>query len=144
MKLYVDTSALVKYYYPETDSEAVERAILRADSILVCELVIVEFASALMKKVRTKELREDEKALIWESFTNDLRAEPVEMVTLSEADYFGAAQLIHDHGAVNSLRTLDALQITAAMRVGDARFLCADLRLVEMARMLGLGIEPLD
>lgn len=43
--LYVDTSALVKFYYPEADSKKIEGLILKAPRIIVSNLSIVEMAS---------------------------------------------------------------------------------------------------
>ena len=52
--LFVDTSALVKYYYHEDDSERVEELLLGAERIYVFSLTIVEMASAFWKKARMK------------------------------------------------------------------------------------------
>jgi len=57
--LFVDTSSLVKFYYPEKDSDRIEKIILSSEQIYLSGLSIVEIASALMKKVRIKELKKD-------------------------------------------------------------------------------------
>ena len=51
--LYVDTSALVKFYYPEQGSDGVEEALLGADRVYISQLTIVEMASVLMQKIMT-------------------------------------------------------------------------------------------
>ncbi|BCB95104.1 hypothetical protein JZK55_00260 [Dissulfurispira thermophila] len=51
--LFVDTSSLVKFYYPEPDSDRIETLLLGAEHIYITNLTIVEIASALARKVRT-------------------------------------------------------------------------------------------
>lgn len=143
MRLFVDTSALVKFYYPESDSEEIEATLLSAESIYVCDLAIVEFASALMRKVRMREISEQDKSLIWESFNADLESSGVEVVDLSGEDFIRAADLILQHARHHSLRTLDALQAAAALNLdGVAYFLTADQSLVKVAPELGLELAP--
>ncbi len=143
MGLFVDTSALVKYYYPERDSRKVERAILEADRVYVSELSLVEFASALVKKVRMGDLGGHERSLAWDAFLVDLGSESVAVISLSEDDYRRASQLIIDHAERRNLRTLDSLQLVAAMKVPAAGFMAADRELTKMAKSLGLRVEGL-
>lgn len=138
MKLFVDTSALVKFYYPEDDSEAIESLLLNSEKIFICELASVELASALARKVRMKELSKKEKKLIWQAYNNDLLSTDVELIRLEETDYFKAAELIMNYGESESLRTLDALHLAAALRVSDALFLTADKTFQNVASKLGV------
>lgn len=43
--LFVDTSSLFKFYYPEPDSEAVEERLLMSNRVVVAEITRVEFVS---------------------------------------------------------------------------------------------------
>lgn len=140
MSLFVDTSALVKYYYPEEDSLKVEQAILGADRIYISELSTVEFASALMKKVRDRSLRDEDKSAIWDTFVSDLHAENMELVGLSEDEYLTASELILEYGKERNLRTLDSLQLAAALKAPTPNFLAADRHLMEAAELLGLQL----
>lgn len=139
MNLFVDTSALVKYYYPEVDSQEVERFILEAEHLYLCELSLVEFASALMKKVRMNELQDHEQQLIWEAFLSDIQAESIELVELSQDDFRAASSLILQHGKDRNLRTLDSLQLAAALKVSDGQFLSSDKELLSAAKDIGLS-----
>lgn len=138
MKLFADTSALVKYYYPEPDSDVVEAVLLKAACVYVCELAVVELASALMRKIRMREMSRKDKTMIWETFAGDLKSESIEIVNLSADDYFKAASLVFEHGGRHSLRTLDALQIAAAIKIPGARFLTADQSLSKISAKIGL------
>ncbi|NCO66215.1 MAG: hypothetical protein COW32_00645 [Candidatus Aquicultor secundus] len=138
MDIFIDTSSLVKYYYPETDSNDVERVILAAKRLYLCELSLVEFASALMKKVRMNELQEQEQQLIWEAFLSDTQAENVELLDLAQDDFRIASDLILRYGKTRNLRTLDSLQLAAALKVPDADFLSSDKELLVVAEEVGL------
>lgn len=139
MNLFVDTSALVKYYYPEVDSQEVERILLEAERIYLCELSLVEFASALMRKIRMSDLQEQDRQLIWEAFLSDIQAESIELIDLSQEDFRTASDLILKHGKDHSLRTLDSLQLTAALKVEGSGFLSADKELLVVAKDIGLS-----
>jgi len=139
LNLFVDTSALVKYYYPEVDSREVERVILEAERLYLCELSLVEFASALMKKIRMNELQDHEQQLIWEAFLSDIQAESIELIELSQDDFRTASNLILQHGKDRNLRTLDSLQLAAALKLVNGRFLSSDKELLSVAKDLGLS-----
>jgi len=114
-----------------------------AERIYICELALVEFASALRRKVRLRELREKDRSLIWESFTGDLESSNVELVDVSGEDFVSAADMIFKHGRRHSLRTLDALQAATALNLeGFAYFLTADQTLAKIAPKLGLELAP--
>jgi len=140
LKLFVDTSSLIKYYYPEEGALQVEKMILKAKVVYICELSIVEFASALMKKSRMKELSKTDSSLIWQNFNDDLGAQNVELVNLYEDDYFKASDLIMKYGIVNNLRAIDSLQLAAALKVADADFMTSDSTLAKIAKKAGLRL----
>ncbi len=144
MNLFVDTSALVKYYYPEVDSQEVERVMLGAERLYLCELSLVEFASALMKKIRMNELQNHEQQLIWEAFLSDIQAENVELIDLSQDDFRAAADLILKYGKGRNLRTLDSLQLAAALKLTNGRFLSSDKELLSVAKDIGLSPVSLN
>ena len=51
MKLYLDTSALVKYFHNETGTDAMIQLLNDSDNIVYAsELVRIEFLSALMRR----------------------------------------------------------------------------------------------
>ena len=139
-EVFVDTSSLVKFYYPEKDSDKIEEHILGARKIFFSSLSVVEMSSALMKKVRTKELRKAEEMLIWKTFLDDIGTEQMEMIVPGERDYYKAADLIREFGSRHGIRTLDALQLAVAMGTGSTLFLCADKILSGVAEVLGIRV----
>ena len=125
----MDSSALLKRYIDEPDSEAAE-ALLRSDpSLLTARHTIVEVRRNLARL-----LDETDAAAARSAFTQDLRV--FSIVELDEVTCETAAAIAEMTG----VRTLDALHLAAAQRVGGSAvpFLTFDLRQAQAARTLGL------
>jgi predicted nucleic acid-binding protein len=114
MTAFLDTSVLVKLFYPEADSEVYIKILARVPAIAISELSLIEFSSAIWKKVRSGRLHsEDAKQVIfrfrsWQ--TNCL------VISLNEAMVNRAHNMLEKYGS-SGLRTLDALQLAAALSV---------------------------
>lgn len=52
----LDTSALVKHYHQEEGTDVVERLFKASDRLIISDLSIIEFYSAIGLKVRTREI----------------------------------------------------------------------------------------
>jgi uncharacterized protein len=131
VSLYVDSSALLKRYVDEADSDAAE-ALLRSDpSLLTARHTIVEVRRNLARL-----LVDNDAAAARSAFTQDLRV--FSIVELDELTCDTAAGIAEMTG----VRTLDALHLAAAQRVGGAAvpFLTFDLRQAQAARSLGLTV----
>ena len=139
--VFADTSALVKYYYPEEGSDKVEACLLKAERVYLSQIALTEFASALMKKVRTRSLDMKKQVLIWNTFVDDLGTGEMELLPLDERHYHKATDIIRNYGQKKDTRTLDSLQIAAALDVHDAKFLCADKSLSSLASGMGFKVE---
>jgi predicted nucleic acid-binding protein len=139
-EVFVDTSSLVKFYYPEKDSDKIEEYILGAKKVFFSSLSVVEMSSALMKKVRSKELRKSEEMLIWKTFLDDIGTEQMEMIVPNEKNYYRAADLIREFGSRHGIRTLDALQLAVALGTGNTLFLCSDRVLSAVAEVVGMRV----
>jgi predicted nucleic acid-binding protein len=131
VSLYVDSSALLKRYIDEPDSEAAE-ALLRSDpSLLTARHTIVEVRRNLARL-----LVDSDAAAARSAFTEDLRV--FSIVELDELTCDTAAGIAEMTG----VRTLDALHLAAAQRVGGPAvpLLTFDLRQAQAARSLGLTV----
>jgi predicted nucleic acid-binding protein len=130
MSLYVDSSALLKRYVDEPDSDTTE-ALLRSDQLLLTgRHTIVDVRRNLARL-----LDEPDAAAARSAFNDDLRA--FSIVELDEVTCDSAAAIAELTGA----RTLDALHLAAAQRVGSAvPFLTFDVRQAQAARSLGLTV----
>lgn len=140
---FVDTSSLVRFYYPEQDSDKIEKLLLRADYIYISSLTVVEMASALSKKVRTEDLEKEQEAIIWNTFLDDLQTGQIELITLDDRHYFKASDLIRDFGVNYGIKTLDSLQLSVAHGFPNSKFLCSDKTLSHVASKMGIKLAPL-
>lgn len=131
MTLYVDTSALLKRYIDESDSEYFGRLIASDSAWVTCRVTWVESWRDLGRLLEG-ESRTRARAAFAEDW---LRFGVVEV------DDF----LCRDAGRVadeTSARSLDALHLAAARRLGagGVSFLTADLRQAQAARVLGFTV----
>ncbi|NCU31928.1 MAG: PIN domain-containing protein [Candidatus Moranbacteria bacterium] len=116
MKIFLDTSSLVKLYHSETgtielDQIFAENAI---HEIFLAEITKIEFASAIWKKVRTKDLTPDEAADLMSSFENDY--EKFSFIAMSSKLVVLARDLVAKYG-LKGLRTLDSIQLASVLNV---------------------------
>ena len=131
MSLYVDSSALLKRYVDESNSEVAD-SLLRSDpSLLTARHTIVEVRCNLARLLDGRAL-----ATARAAFAKDV--EVLSIVELDEVTCEGAATVAE----VAGVRTLDALRLAAAQRVGGPAvpFLTFDVRQAQTARALGLTV----
>lgn len=131
MSLYVDSSALLKRYVDEPDSDVAESLLLSDPSLLTARHTIVEVRRNLARLLDGRSL-----AAAREAFADDLRA--VSIVELDAVTCEAAAAI----GEVTGVRSLDALHLAAARRIGGPAvpFLTFDVRQAQAARALGLTV----
>ena len=131
MSLYVDSSALLKRYVDEPDSDAAD-ALLRSDqSLLTARHTIVEVRRNLARMLADRAL-----AAARAQFANDLKL--ISIVELNEVTCERAASVAE----VTGVRTLDALHLAAVQRAGGPAvpLLTFDVRQAQAARALGLTV----
>lgn len=131
MTTYVDSSALLKLYIDEADSEDALR-ILRSDQVLVTAwLTLVELRRNLARLLDGVAL-----ARAREHCERDLDA--MALISLDERAWRRAADIAELLG----VRSLDALHLAAAqiLQIPDLVFCTFDLRQANAARQLGLHV----
>lgn len=131
MSLYVDSSALLKRYADEPDSETAESLLASDPSLVTARHTIVEVRRNLARLFEAREA-----AAARSAFMQDVGA--LSIVELDEVTCEMAAAIAE----LTAVRTLDALHLAAARRVGGAAvpFLTFDLRQAQAARGLGLTV----
>lgn len=128
--LYVDTSALLKRVFVEDESAQV-LTILRersaaGDLVASSELAWVEVARAIS---RAGVFSVDE---VLRAACSGIARQPLTAVVMQRARTVGPA----------SLRTLDAIHLSAAISLGAVEMLTYDRRLAEAAESLGVKTIP--
>lgn len=131
MTLYVDSSALLKRYVEEHDSDVADAFLRNEPNPLTARHTIVEVRRNLARLLTGRGL-----AAARSAFAGDLEA--LSIVELDEVTCEGAAVVAE----VTGVRTLDALHLSAAQRVGGPAvpLLTFDVRQAQAARALGLTV----
>jgi len=116
VKLFLDTSSLIKLYYKEEGTERLDHIFAKysVKEIFLSEISITEFFPAIYKKVRTKDLSLQNADDILNSFVADkdkFTFIPVdtEIIMLSQ-------KLLEKYG-LRGLRALDAIQFASVNSV---------------------------
>ena len=127
MKLFLDTSILVKLYHNEIGTNEIEQFFANNDvtAIYLSEISKIEFSSTVWKKVRLKEISIDEAKITLALFETDFQK-----YTFIGSDGIiikQVSRLISKYGT-EGLRTLDSIQLATAISLAGYinLFLTAD------------------
>jgi len=131
VSLYVDSSALLKRYVDEPDSEAANRLLQSDPTLVTSRHTVVEVRRNLARLLTGRDA-----AAARSRFALDLEA--LALIELDAQTCDMAASIAESTG----VRTLDALHLAAAQRVGGPAvpFLTFDLRRAQAARSLGFTV----
>lgn len=151
MVYYFDSSTAVKRYAPEKGSGWVKTIVEPAaeNVIYLGQIGVVEIAAALSKKVRTKELTQENYEAALQLFLADVQNEEYLTASLSDA----VVQLAVDLTKRHPLRGYDAVHLATAVSLNVAllaaefphlAFVTGDRILREAAQSEGLIVENPD
>ena len=138
LSVYFDASALVPLFVLDPFSVRANQ-VFRGRAVLpvVSDFAAVEFASSLGRRVRMRQLTEDQARSAFANF--DSWTAITERIETLPVDIRDAESILR---RLNStLRTPDALNIAIARRVG-AQLATFDARMAEKARALGVTLVP--
>jgi predicted nucleic acid-binding protein len=138
MRLFLDSSALVKRYVREPGTDTVVARCKEADEIVVSVLAVPELAAAFNRMRREGKMSPQE----YDATMRELAADMTEVAVteLSPLIVDGAIACLER----TPLRTLDALQVASGMAAVPDIFLSADQRQCAAARQFGLSVEALS
>jgi predicted nucleic acid-binding protein len=144
-KYFFDTSALAKVYRREIGSDFVDRVLSEPGSQhIISRLTIVEMESVFALKVRTGEIDEQSVFVARRRLEADMGRRRLLLAAVNDEHFRAARQLLFKHGAVESLRTLDALQLSVALGLKRAGlvtvFIAADRKLCRVAMLEGFAV----
>lgn len=133
MKIFLDTSSLIKLYFFEDGTIALENFISdnKIDFILLSKISLLEFESTLLKKVRTQELIESEVKTALEAFEIDKNK--FIFIPISNNILRNAQHLISKYG-LDGLRTLDSIQLSCCLEIRSEtdKYFTADKLLINI------------
>ena len=139
MKVYFDSSALVKIYVSEAYSERARREAQAVPQLPLTWLHTLEVGNALRVLTGRKLLTADEARGLLEQFEDDRQAQRLADAALDWPKVFHeSVQLSRRHAARLLSRSLDILHVAAAVELGCKRFVSADERQLALAEAIGL------
>ncbi len=145
MILFLDTSALVKFFHEEEGTELVSELVnSQENDIWLFDLVRLEFLSALYRRFRNNEIDEKMLNVAIEGFEEELLNFKIEQ--LSQTIMQEAEDLLKKYGREYGLRTLDAMHIGCFSLISenDWFFVSSDENLCKIAEVCGFKtINPI-
>jgi predicted nucleic acid-binding protein len=143
VKVFIDTSALIKLYFSEADTPELDKLFSEntITEIFVSELTKTEFFSAIYKKLRTGELQPQNAKDILDAFVGD--EHKYQFILLDSSVINTSQYLIRKYG-ISGLRSLDAIQLASACSVIDQLGLAisSDKLLNQFLLAEGIRISP--
>jgi uncharacterized protein len=139
--IYLDTSIVAPLYWTEGLSDTVEELVLSETELGLNQLVEVELISALSRRVRMREISQDDATAIVERFQIDIDSGFYTRITLETIHYHLAREWISRF--TTPLRTLDALHLAVASQ-NNVRLLTADAGLAASAQFLEVDVLLLE
>ena len=141
--IYLDTSALAKWYLNEARSDDFAAFVVGEPRPIVSRLTAVEIRSLLERRRRSHQITTAIVRKVVATFERDVRDGHLEMHALEDAHVILAGELLH-RLAQHPLRTLDALHLGVASSLELGRIATADRVLAAAAASLGLEVERFD
>ena len=139
--LYCDTSALLKLYLPEPGSDEFNEVVEGRDDVLVSDLAVTEFISALARRLRQGSLAREAARRLQHAILGRLDEGVYRRVELTRDVHRRAEQFLLSLPET-PLRAGDALHLALATSARAASLASFDARLAAAARAVGLAIYP--
>lgn len=138
MILYCDTSALVKLYIVEADSDRVKKRLAEAEAVAVCRIAWAEAHAAFSRRAREVP---DDTAVIDQA--KDALAADWQRFVIMEIDQ-SLVERAGSYADTFALRGYDSVQLAAASELArisqsPTLFACFDARLNKAAKILGMS-----
>ena len=139
--MYLDTSAWVKLFVPEAESEELDGALRGRGDLVVSDLTITETVSALTRRSRAGSLSAGLAQRLYNSILEQVETGVYLRAELSSKTHREAERLLLSMQSV-PLRAGDALHLALALAAGARTMVTFDKRLAEAARRVGLASFP--
>jgi uncharacterized protein len=139
--LYIDSSALVKLYVPENESDSVDEFLQGRNDLMISELVITEVISAVARRKREGLLTAVKANKIRDALVLDADSGSFRRMDLDPSIHRAAERLLLS--TATPLRTLDALHLALAFGGAATQILTFDVRMRDAAIQAGLdAVDP--
>ena len=114
MKIFLETSALIKLYHQESGTQEIESLFnnFKITAIYLSELAKIEFTYTIWKKVRTKEISENTVKITITLFETDI--DKFSFISIDSMILEQSRSLFSDCG-VHGLITISTIQLSTAI-----------------------------
>jgi hypothetical protein len=137
--VYIDTSALIKRYITEANSDEFDAFFMARTPLAISRLNLVEMRCALARRRRNGEITELLEEQAMDEVRVDIQDGVLAVHPVSDDQVVHALHLI-DQVAPLPLRTLDALHLSTALHIDAREFATADRNQAEAAKALGMAV----
>jgi predicted nucleic acid-binding protein len=138
---YVDSSALVPVYVPESFSAAARDAVQDARQVPYTALHRLEVPNAFELMVARKLITADERRSVLRQLQDDIDAQRLMPLALDlERLFADAGELSRKYSARFFARSLDLLHVASAHLADCRKFVSADDRQLRVAKAIGLTV----
>ena len=141
--VYIDTSALAKWYLNENRSDDFETWIIDQEDACISTLTATELRCLLARRRRNGELTSALEREIFSNFELDIQHNHLRLYPVIDQHVKGAINLMEALADV-SLRTLDAIHLNIATDLAVVQLATADRVMMQAALRMGLQVERFD
>jgi len=136
-EVYVDTSALAKWYVHEAFSQEFEQFINAVGQGVIARLAVVEFRCLLARRRRGGTISGTAERAAFRDFEGDVKDGYWRIEPVHDAHLVGALGLLEDLASA-PLRTLDAIHLAVARATKAKLLATADRTMAEAAAALNI------
>jgi predicted nucleic acid-binding protein len=142
---YWDSSAVVKLYVQELDSEEFRELALKASRVVTGSLTRHEVRTVFRRREAEGILRSGESASLYDELTADIAATDVVIqpeTPDTEREFGAVLEVCLSQAPPTFIRTNDALHLASAKVAGEREFITADMRQRAAAMLMGFTVLP--
>ena len=142
---YWDSSALVKLYVQELDSEEFRELALNASRVATGSLTRHEVRTVFRRREEEGVLRSGESASLYDELSADIAATDVVIqpeTPDTEREFGAVLEVCFSQTLPTFIRTNDALHLASAKVAGEREFITADMRQRAAAMLMGFTVLP--
>lgn len=143
MFIYLDTSALAKWYLNEAGSEIFSEWVQQQDDVHISRLTAVEFRCLLARRRRAGELKAEMEGHVYATFLDDVEQGHLRLHALRDEQAAKALTLLERLTTI-PLRSLDAMHLSIAQDIGAKGLATADQTMIKAGERLGLTVHRFD
>lgn len=138
--LYADTSALLKRYLAERASDDVDRLLLSSGPFYISRLTVTEMRCALARRRRAGHIGTGVETAAIAELRSDILDGALRVAPMADEHFVEAYAVIESVPDI-ALRTLDAIHLAVARRIGAEDFATADKTQAQAAKALGFTVH---